>query len=257
METRLSRRLLGLVPTHDTYTCRVLNCRDCENCQGQEPRSLQICKKWQEGRCFGLGCHLRHYYEDEDSPLKLSKRFDDDVNCSSSRSTNNFSSPYQLKILKEVKTQRIEEVDLDTGRRKSWIQTSDVEVYDLTGDTPVKSSRNALQEISNFEELGQSLRMFSNKVKDVQSKFSEFDFRHAGLETRFESQRSSPRSTSCRDSPTSSADESVMILDEYSPRHSYRDDIAPTLAKTNSPLRSASGARNQVLPRPRRPSLRM
>merc|ERR1711915_889479 len=118
---------------------------------------------WQEGRCFGLGCNLRHYYEDEDIPLKLSKRFDDDVNCSSSRSTNNLSSPYRLKILKEVKRQRIEEVDLETGRRKSWIQTSDVEVYDLT-------------------ELGLSVRMFSNKVKELQSKFSEVDVRYDWLE---------------------------------------------------------------------------
>ena len=67
-----------------------------------------------------------------------------------------------------------------------------------------------------FEEWGQSVRMFSNKVKEVQSKFSAFDCRHAGLESRLESQRSSPRSTSCRDSPTSSADESAMILDESS-----------------------------------------
>ena len=71
-------------------------------------------------------------------------------------------------------------------------------------------------EMSDFEEWGQSVRMFSNKVKEVQSKFSAFDCRHAGLESRLESQRSSPRSTSCRDSPTSSADESVMILDESS-----------------------------------------
>ena len=71
-------------------------------------------------------------------------------------------------------------------------------------------------EMSDFEEWGQSVRMFSNKVKEVQSKFSAFDCRHAGLESRLESQRSSPRSTSCRDSPTSSADESAMILDESS-----------------------------------------
>ena len=30
-----------------------------------------------------------------------------------------------------------------------------------------------------FEEWGQSVRMFSNKVKEVQSKFSEFDYSHA------------------------------------------------------------------------------
>ena len=71
-------------------------------------------------------------------------------------------------------------------------------------------------EMSDFEEWGQSVRMFSNKVKEVQSKFSEFDCRNAGLESRLESPRSSPRSTSCRDSPTSSADESAMILDESS-----------------------------------------
>ena len=67
-----------------------------------------------------------------------------------------------------------------------------------------------------FEEWGQSVRMFSNKVKEVQSRFSEFDCSHAGLESRLESQRSSLRSASCRDSPTSSADESVMMLAESS-----------------------------------------
>ena len=71
--------------------------------------------------------------------------------------------------------------------------------------------------VLDFKEWGQSVRMFSNKVKEVQLKFSEIDCRNAGLESRLESQSSSPRSTSCRDSPTPSADESVMILDEYFP----------------------------------------
>ena len=31
----------------------------------------------------------------------------------------------------------------------------------------------------DFKEWGQSVRMFSNKVKEVQSKFSEFDYSHA------------------------------------------------------------------------------
>ena len=33
---------------------------------------------------------------------------------------------------------RREEVDIETGRRRSWVEEEDREVYDLTGDTPVK-----------------------------------------------------------------------------------------------------------------------
>jgi len=33
---------------------------------------------------------------------------------------------------------RREEVDIETGRRRSWVEEEEREVYDLTGDTPVK-----------------------------------------------------------------------------------------------------------------------
>ena len=38
-----------------------------------------------------------------------------------------FSSPYRVKVMKEVAKQRREEVDLDTGRRRSWVETTEVE----------------------------------------------------------------------------------------------------------------------------------
>ena len=42
-------------------------------------------------------------------------------------STMDFSSPYHVKVVKEVAKQRREEVDLDTGRRRSWVETTEVE----------------------------------------------------------------------------------------------------------------------------------
>ena len=47
-----------------------------------------------------------------------------------------FSSPFKMKITKEKKTTRKEEVDLETGARRSWVETSEYEVLDLCGDTP-------------------------------------------------------------------------------------------------------------------------
>merc|ERR1719228_489234 len=49
-----------------------------------------------------------------------------------------YSSPYRVKVIKEVAKQRKEEVDLETGKRKSWVETTEFEVLDLTGETPVK-----------------------------------------------------------------------------------------------------------------------
>jgi len=55
-----------------------------------------------------------------------------------------YNSPYRVKVVKEVSKQRKEEVDLETGKRKSWIETTEFEVLDLTGETPVKKTRQPL-----------------------------------------------------------------------------------------------------------------
>eukprot|EP00092_Neocalanus_flemingeri_P069105 GFUD01084593.1.p1 GENE.GFUD01084593.1~~GFUD01084593.1.p1 ORF type:complete len:198 (+),score=58.37 GFUD01084593.1:1-594(+) len=58
--------------------------------------------------------------------------------------TEKYSSPYSVKVVKEVAKQRKEEVDLETGKRRSWVETTEYEVMDLTGETPVKKMRSSL-----------------------------------------------------------------------------------------------------------------
>ena len=56
----------------------------------------------------------------------------------SSPSISQFTSPYVVKMRKERETRRLEEVDLDTGRRRSWVESTEHDVIDLTGETPTK-----------------------------------------------------------------------------------------------------------------------
>ena len=56
----------------------------------------------------------------------------------SSLSIAQFTSPYLVRMRKEKETRRLEEVDLDTGRRRSWVETTEHDVIDLTGETPTK-----------------------------------------------------------------------------------------------------------------------
>ena len=44
-----------------------------------------------------------------------------------------FSSPLVVKVRKEVAKERREEVDLDTGHRRSWVEEKEFTIYDLTG----------------------------------------------------------------------------------------------------------------------------
>ena len=58
-----------------------------------------------------------------------------------------FTSPLTVKVYEEVKEKRKEEVDLETGRRRSFVEEVRYEVLDLTGDTPGRrgSQRAPLQ----------------------------------------------------------------------------------------------------------------
>ena len=53
-----------------------------------------------------------------------------------------YSSPLRVRVLKEVERVRREEVDLDTGKRRSWLETNEYEVLDLCGDTPPPSKQS-------------------------------------------------------------------------------------------------------------------
>ena len=104
-------------------------------------RSRPICKSWQEGNCFDdYYCLRRHYYTENDEELPQCKRFLD-VEYGSDRaqvSPQTFSSPYKVRIKKEEVKKRKVEVDLETGRKKSWVETMEQEVVDLTGDVSAK-----------------------------------------------------------------------------------------------------------------------
>ena len=54
-----------------------------------------------------------------------------------------FTSPLTVKVYEEVKETRKEEVDLETGRRRSFVEEVRHEVLDLTGDTPERRGRRA------------------------------------------------------------------------------------------------------------------
>jgi len=112
-----------------------------------------LCKSWQQGKCLAWRCKDRHYYTDDDEVLQQSKRFSDvDLGVGSSRQTS-FSSPYCVKIKKEVIKKRKVEVDLETGRKKSWVESLEQEVLDLTGEASAKKQkmvRSPMMDRTNF-----------------------------------------------------------------------------------------------------------
>ena len=114
--------------------------------------SLPEVEGWRVHRCHGEQVRLqassgqvscasqisistcRHYYLERDARPTVTQRM---ALAEMSESTN-FSSPYQVKICKEKLVHRREEMDIETGKRRSWVEEEEREVYDLTGDTPVK-----------------------------------------------------------------------------------------------------------------------
>ena len=113
--------------------------------------SLPEVEGWRVHRCHGEQVRLqassgqvscasqisiftcRHYYLERDARPAVTQRV-----ALAEMEPTNFSSPYQVKICKEKLVHRREEVDIETGRRRSWVEEEEREVYDLTGDTPVK-----------------------------------------------------------------------------------------------------------------------
>ena len=113
--------------------------------------SLPEVEGWRVHRCHGEQVRLqassgqvscasqisiftcRHYYLERDARPAVTQRV-----ALAEMEPTNFSSPYQVKICKEKLVHRREEVDIETGRRRSWVEEEEREVYDLTGDTPMK-----------------------------------------------------------------------------------------------------------------------
>jgi len=116
----------GWCPRESVVSFNILN-----NITHRKKSLPPICKSWQDGNCFPLRageCSRRHYYTDDDEILPQSRRFlDENDGGSSVHTMTNFSSPYSVSIKKEIVKKRNVEVDLETGRKKSWVETMEQE----------------------------------------------------------------------------------------------------------------------------------
>jgi len=108
---------------------------------------------------MGNACKFRHYYNEMDAMIKAATK-QLQVPSSSINPLETYSSPYRVKVRKEVSKQRKEEVDLETGKRKSWVETTEFEVLDLTGETPAKKKLPLV-------ESNKDVRVTNMKTTDV------------------------------------------------------------------------------------------
>jgi len=85
----------------------------------------------------------------------------------------NYSSPYSVMVRKEISEQRKEEVDLETGKRKSWLETTEFEVLDLTGETPVNKKFRLVGSMLKDEEVTDEQGKVEKKKKEKKKKSAE------------------------------------------------------------------------------------
>lgn len=98
-----------------------------------------ICNRWKQGQCIGATgnkCLYRHYYLERDAASQ--PRRPARTPLAQVQVDSDFSSPLRLNILTEKISHKRVEVDLETGKRRSWVEEEEREVMDLTGETPVK-----------------------------------------------------------------------------------------------------------------------
>jgi len=127
--------------------------------------NFSLCDSWLKGECTGIMgnlCRFRHYYTEQDAhemrSLANKEKLVGVNDCLNGQDVS--ESPYRVKVVKETRKERREEVDLETGKRKSWIESMEFEVLDITGETPVKKSKldtdvrkMPLSEIENSKEI--------------------------------------------------------------------------------------------------------
>ena len=101
-----------------------------------------ICRAWTKGQCTGMRgncCPNRHFFLDGDRELLQQGSRDTVTTNQGNTGTEEefmFSSPLTVRVRREVARERREEVDLETGSRRSWVETRELEVLDLTGNFP-------------------------------------------------------------------------------------------------------------------------
>jgi len=107
-----------------------------------------LCSVWLKGLCVGRtgrACKYRHYYNEMDVIIQAAtaKRQNQATASRVENQTEPFNSPIRVKVVKEVTQHRKVEVDLETGNRRSWVETTEYEVLDITEATPTKKTSTA------------------------------------------------------------------------------------------------------------------
>jgi len=103
---------------------------------------MPLCKRWVDGKCIGghgNSCCNRHYYLEEDRQ-DLNETPSHSQTSRPTEEFTNFSSPLVVKVRHVKENHRREEIDLDTGRRRSYIETTTQEIVDLTGNATANES---------------------------------------------------------------------------------------------------------------------
>ena len=129
--------------------------------------SLSLSRHWLQGRCWSEHgprlCFFRHYYLPRDTVTSTTTA--DHLNPENGNEVV-FTSPLTVQVYEEVTKTRKEEVDLDTGRRRSFVEEKRFEVLDLTGETPRRrgSQRTPLRSLNNQVQL--ETRRHSSKAEE-------------------------------------------------------------------------------------------
>jgi len=117
-----------------------------------------LCRRWVAGSCIGAtgnACIFRHFYTQWDAGMRRPENVVERMRTDPGTGflEDDYSSPCRVKVVKEQTRHRREEVDLETGKRRSWVEVEEFEVFDLTGDTPAKTEKS---NDSNEEDLKKS-----------------------------------------------------------------------------------------------------
>jgi len=101
-----------------------------------------LCSLWLQGLCTGRtgrACKYRHYYNEMDANImQAAKRQNQATASGAENQIEKSKSPIRVKVVKEMIKHRKVEVDLETGSRRSWVETTELEVLDITEATPAK-----------------------------------------------------------------------------------------------------------------------
>jgi len=137
---------------------------------------MPLCHAWTKGECIGgrgNDCRNRHYYKEMDERTHQPEQQESSGSCTGVLS--DFNSPLVVKIRKITEKRRREEVDIETGQRRSFTETFEQEIVDITGkeNTPELPKTKARRVISPL--IKTAMKNVQNKKQDDKRAETEND----------------------------------------------------------------------------------